>query len=311
MTDNNGLTGSKPLSILINPPGSPVITTTSLPFGARTEPYSAFLSATSGTPPYTWTVAAGSLPTGIALSAAGGLTGTPSVEGTFTPVFTVTDSATRQAVKPLDLRIAKPLVLFVADFTTPSGAVDMFDNASVANGDSAWTRQLKGTLTTLDNAAGGPPAGVSYDAARKILYAARFQGSDNGAVLAFNNADTVDGNVTPNRILQTIIPAAFSLKSPERRVHRQRERPPLHRGRHGILRDHHHHGRRQHDPHLPQDLRFRPGPPAAISVDIGRDILYVVPSQGSTIVAYDNISKFSSPNARSRSARPRGWDWST
>jgi hypothetical protein len=292
VTDVNGLTGSKPLSILINAPGSPVITTTSLPVGARTEPYSASLSATSGTPPYAWSAAG--LPAGIALSAAGALTGTPSVEGTFTPVFTVTDSATMQAVKSLDLRIAKPLVLFVADFSTPSGAVDMFDNASVANGASAWTRQLKGTLTTLDSAVGGPPAGVAYDAARKILYAARFQGSDNGAVLAFNNADAVDGNAEPNRIIRTIAPTTFSLKSPSD-VFIDSGNDRLYiadvTGSSGIIiiLD-----SASATPTFRKIFSFTLGPPAAISVDIGRDILYVVPSQGSKIIAYDNISNLSS-----------------
>src|SRR5512141_839329 len=215
VTDSNTQTGSKQLSILINPPGSPVIITSALPAGARTEPYSETLSVTGGTPPYTWSVTAASRPAGVNLNGTtGALSGTPSEEGPFSPVFTVIDSAAIQAEKPLDLLIAKPLALYVADFSTPSGAINVFDNASVADGVSAWTRQLKGDRTTLDNAFGGPPAGVSYDAARKILYVARYKGSSNGAVLAFNNADTVIGNTAPNRTIQTIQPIAFALTSP-------------------------------------------------------------------------------------------------
>jgi len=290
VTDANGLTGSKPLSILITPPASPVITTSSLPDGARTEPYSAALSATSGTPPYTWS--ATGLPAGIALSAAGALTGTPTEEGTFSPVFTVTDAATTQAQKSLDLRIAKPLALSVADFSTPSGAVDMFDNASVADGASAWTRQLTGALTTLDNAVGGPPAGVSYDNVHKILYVARTRGSDNGAVLAFNSADTVSGNVAPDRILRTftIPPNTFPLASPSD-VHIDSGNDRLYiadvTGSTGriILLD-----SVSTTPAFRKIIGFGFGPPAAISVDVGRNILYVVPSQGPGIVAYDNVS---------------------
>ncbi len=296
VTDTNGLTGSKPLSILITPPASPVITTSSLPDGARTEPYSASLSATGGTGSLTWSVSTGPgferLPAGIALSAAGALTGSPTEEGTFSPVFTVTDAATTQALKPLNLRIAKPLVLSVADFSTPSGAVDMFDNASVAVGASAWTRQLKGELTTLDNAVGGPPAGVSYDAARKILYVARTRGADNGAVLAFNGADTVSGNVDPSRVLRTftIPPNPFPLASPSD-VFIDSGNDRLYiadvTGSSGtiiIL------GSASTTPAFRKIIGFGFGPPAAISVDIGRDILYVVPSQGPGIVAYDNVS---------------------
>jgi len=292
VTDGNTLTGSKQLSILVNPPGSPVITTFSLPDGARTEPYSASLSATGGTGPYTW--GAAGLPAGISLSALGALSGTPSVEGTFSPVFTVTDSATTQTQKSLGLRIAKPLALAVADYSTPSGAVDIFDSASVAYGASAWTRQIMGVLTTLDDAVGGPPAGVSYDATRKILYVARTQGSDNGAVLAFNNADAVDGNIAPNRILRTfaIPPNTFALTSPSDvfidSVHDRIYISDVTMGSTGriIILD----SASSATPAFRKIMGFGYGPPAAISVDVGRNILYVVPSQGPGIVAYDNVS---------------------
>jgi hypothetical protein len=289
VTDNNGLKGSRQLSILIGPPGSPVISTSSLPDGARTEPYSATLSATGGTPPYTWS--ATGLPDGIVLSAGGALTGTPTAEGAFSPEFTVTDNATMQAQKPLDLRIAKPLVLSVADYSTPSGAVNIFDNASVANGASAWTRQIKGLNTTLDNTNGGPPAGVSYDNTLKILYVARTQASDNGAILAFN--DPVDGNVAPDRTIQDyeIPPNPFSLTSAsdvfidsgDDRIYIA-DVTTLSDGRIIILDD------ASTTPVFRKIIGFGFGPPAAISLDAGRNILYVVPSQGQGFVAYDNVS---------------------
>jgi hypothetical protein len=293
VTDSNTQTGNKQLSIVINPPDSPVIITSALPAGARTEPYLATLSATGGTPPYTWSVTAGSLPAGVNLNGTtGALSGTPSEEGTFSPEFTVTDSATIQALKSLDLRIAKPLALYVADFSTPTGAINVFDNASVANGASAWTRRLEGSNTTLDNSVGGPPAGMSYDADRKILYVARFKGSSNGAVLAFNSADTVTGNAAPNRIIQSIQPIAFALTSPsDVFIDSGSDRlyiadvtgtnPP---GVILILTS------ASTTPQLLKGFSFGYGPPAAISVDVGRDILYVVPSQGTGIVAYDNVS---------------------
>jgi len=292
--DGNTLTGSKSLSIVIHPPASPVISTSVLPAGARTEPYSKTLSATGGTPPYVWS--ATGLPAGITLSAAGTLAGTPSVEGAFSPVFTVTDSLTMQAQKSLDLRIAKPLSLSVSDYSTPSGAVDMFDSASVASGGSAWTRQLKGALTTLDNAVGGPPAGVSYDAVRKILYVARTRWADNGAILAFHDADTADENIAPTRILQTyaIVPKTFSLYSPSD-VFIDSVNDRLYiadvTGSSGtvLILD-----SASATPIFRKIIGFLHGPPAAISVDVGRDILYVVPSQGTAIIAYDNVSASSS-----------------
>jgi len=211
------------------------------------------------------------------------------VEGTFSPVFTVTDSASMHALTPLGLRIAKPLVLFVSDDTTPSGAVNIFDNASVANGASAWTRRLKGALTTLDNAVGGPPAGVSYDAARKILYVARIKGSDNGAVLAFNNADTITGNVAPNLTIRTfttntvVSPSDVFIDSGKDRIYIA----GYVNGSSGLIAIA---DSVSTSPTFRKNIDFPYGPPAAISVDTARDILYVVPSEGTGFIAFDNVS---------------------
>jgi hypothetical protein len=57
------------------------ITTTSLPNGTLGSGYTTSLSATGGTSPYTFRVSAGSLPAGLTLSAAGVITGIPSVQG--------------------------------------------------------------------------------------------------------------------------------------------------------------------------------------------------------------------------------------
>src|SRR5271157_6132702 len=51
----------------------PTVTTGSLPAGEVGANYSAKLSASSGTAPYTWTVSSGALPSGLALSASGAL----------------------------------------------------------------------------------------------------------------------------------------------------------------------------------------------------------------------------------------------
>lgn len=50
------------------------------------------LGATGGTPPYTWTLSAGTLPTGVALTAAGTIAGRPTAAGTFPFTATVADS---------------------------------------------------------------------------------------------------------------------------------------------------------------------------------------------------------------------------
>ena len=64
------------------------------PNGNIGGPYDAVLTAAGGKAPYTWTVAAGALPTGLTLApSTGTITGTPNTTGSFTFTMQVTDSS--------------------------------------------------------------------------------------------------------------------------------------------------------------------------------------------------------------------------
>jgi sugar lactone lactonase YvrE len=76
-----------PLSVAV-----PAIVSTSLASGTVGTPYAQALVATGGTPPYTWTITSGMLPTGLTFSPAGSITGTPTVSGSFLMQVQVTDS---------------------------------------------------------------------------------------------------------------------------------------------------------------------------------------------------------------------------
>ena len=72
--------------------GPPTITTTSLPTATQGLTYTATLSAAGGTPPYTWSAPAGSIPNNFSLSPSGVFTGTPTASGSGSMTFTVTDN---------------------------------------------------------------------------------------------------------------------------------------------------------------------------------------------------------------------------
>ena len=76
-------------------PAGMTLATTALPAGTAGTAYTATLSATGGTPLYTWSVTAGSLPRGLRLNQASGvISGKPKQPGMTRFTITVTDSGT-------------------------------------------------------------------------------------------------------------------------------------------------------------------------------------------------------------------------
>jgi hypothetical protein len=76
-------------------PAGMTLATTALPAGTAGTAYSATLSATGGTQPYTWAVSRGHLPPGLRLNhTTGVISGTPQRPGTRKFTVTVTDSGT-------------------------------------------------------------------------------------------------------------------------------------------------------------------------------------------------------------------------
>jgi subtilisin family serine protease len=88
------------------PPSALSITTTSLPGGAIGIAYSQSLAATGGATPYTWSISSGALPSGLTLSAAGIISGTPAVSGTSSFTARVDDAAGATSSRPLSIGIS-------------------------------------------------------------------------------------------------------------------------------------------------------------------------------------------------------------
>jgi hypothetical protein len=96
VTDAAGTSVSQALSITVNPPPPLSVATSSLPDGTVNVAYSSqALQASSGVPPYTWSLTAGSLPVGFnPFPSSGVISGTPLESGVFPFTVQVKDSST-------------------------------------------------------------------------------------------------------------------------------------------------------------------------------------------------------------------------
>lgn len=82
------------------------VATKKLPKGGVGRAYSATLSAKNGRPPMTWTIAGGSLPTGLALDPASGrISGTPETAGSFSVPVQVEDALGGRSTRSVKLKV--------------------------------------------------------------------------------------------------------------------------------------------------------------------------------------------------------------
>jgi Tfp pilus assembly protein PilV len=90
VTDALGVTTTKSFTLTVKSALS--VTTTSLPGATKGVGYSQTLAATGGSTPYTWSIASGSLPSGLTLSSSGVISGTPTKSKSSTFTVEVTDA---------------------------------------------------------------------------------------------------------------------------------------------------------------------------------------------------------------------------
>jgi subtilisin family serine protease len=112
------------------------VATATLAAGTVNSAYSQTLAATGGTAPYTWSLASGVLPSGLALNATtGAITGTPTAAGTVSFTVKVTDSkaATASAARSITIGAAAAAVPGAFATSSPSnGAKDLGTSLTVS-----------------------------------------------------------------------------------------------------------------------------------------------------------------------------------
>jgi hypothetical protein len=136
-----GSSNDKNLSLAINAAPLSITTSSPLPAGTVGTPYpSQTLTATGGVPPYSWSLAGGSLPSGLNLSSAGVISGTATVAGTFNFTIRLRDNDDHNATKALALTInpAAAMPLSITTESLPMGTVGTaYSHTLVATGGTA------------------------------------------------------------------------------------------------------------------------------------------------------------------------------
>jgi hypothetical protein len=202
-TDSSGATGSQSFTITISAP-SLILSPASLPNGTTGIAYNQTVTASGGTGSYTFAVTSGALPTGLSLSSAGAITGTPSAGGPFSFTIQATDSSSNTGSKSYTVNVGSNS-LTVSPASLPNGFTGTAYNQTLtaSGGSGSYTFAVT---------SGALPMGLSLSSAGAITgtpsaggpFSFTIQATDSGA-----NTGSKSYTVTIGSNLLTVNPASL------------------------------------------------------------------------------------------------------
>jgi hypothetical protein len=186
------------------PPVTLTIVPISLPQATLTGAYpSQTLQATGGSGAYTWSIVSGAPPTGITLSAAGVLTGTPTVSpGVFSFTVQVKDAAGDVALLPLTLTVnpAAPTITSPSSGFSATSPVLVSGNALATAGITVYDGGTQVATTTATAGAWSVPVPLSVGTGHSLT--------------ATQTLNSVTSAASAPAVMGTIAPLAPSISSP-------------------------------------------------------------------------------------------------
>ena len=204
------------------------ITTSYLIDGIVGYPYNQFLSATGGSPPYSWSIASGSLPPGLALnSSTGEISGTPSLAtGQFNFTVRLDEGYGTSATKGLRITVYASGLKQIWSRVFDSGQTDSDFASGVAADSTTGNVYVTGSpnltiaysgfgnllWSSMDGDGANPYIGyydikldsegnplvtgdsyaiIKYDTSGNILWTKEFSGMDSAEAIAIDTADNI------------------------------------------------------------------------------------------------------------------------
>lgn len=186
-------------------PSNLTITTTGLGSGKNSAPYSAQLAASGGTPGYSWSVSSGSLPTGLTLSSAGVISGTPNANGTQKFTVTVADSGSpvQQQSASFSIHISGTTLSIGSTALAAAQVGSAYSAAlSVSGGTPAYAWSI---------ASGSLPAGLTMSSAGVISGTPIVGGTSNFTVQVSDSSSPVQTTTAPATL--TVQASALAISS--------------------------------------------------------------------------------------------------
>lgn len=220
VTDSAGRTATVSLSIRVNV----AITTASVVGATQGVAYSQTLASVGGlsSTPHTWSVTAGSPPTGLAMSSTGILSGTPAVTAT-TATFTVsvTDGTSEGiATRSYTLTVSPPLAITTSSLpnATIGTAYSQTLSASGVSGSATWS-VVSGSL----------PAGLVLSPSTGVISGTATSGavSSNFTVRVADTSGRTSDRALSITVLAAAGPGAFNKSSPANSATRVSRTPTL------------------------------------------------------------------------------------
>jgi hypothetical protein len=186
-TSSPALSATEQLTLVVQ--AAPlVVTTPALLTASEGQAYVQYLSATGGTPPYTWTLGSGTLPPGLTLTSNGAIQGTPTTYGTFPLVVLLTDSSQPQESTYLSFTIevvSSQLTILTPTTLTPSAILNQYYSyqLSASGGTAPYRWQF---------VSGNLPPGLGISTTGLLSGTATAQGTYTFTVAAFDSAYPVN-----------------------------------------------------------------------------------------------------------------------
>lgn len=190
------------------PGGSPLsVYTSSLSIGNVGNSYFQYLNGNGGYPPYSWSVVAGTLPTGLSINSGGYISGIPTVAGTYTFTVEVEDIILSTATRELSIQIDNATSPVITTTYLPSGMIgNVYSETFSATGGTPpyvnWT-VLSGTLPPgLSLSSGGVLSGTPTTAGTYVF------------IIEVEDSVAVTGQASFQMVIQSPAPVITNIALP-------------------------------------------------------------------------------------------------